>query len=347
MDDQMNYTQPALEQPVMPTVAPVFRPVPPTNQMIRKDLRRRFNPACWSLVVYFMIMNIVMMAVTFCVTFIQAIWSELGMGTQADVFDSAMSAAEWSYILSVAVGFLILLLWKKPVYFRQEIFARGRPMSAVSFLCLLTVFLSVQLVTSLLNTAIEFVLNLMGLTMMAALESAGGMSDSLPMFLYASILAPITEEILFRGLVQRTLMPYGKKFAVFASAFLFGIFHGNLAQTPFAFMTGLVLGFVAAEYNIVWAMVLHMINNLVLADMLSRLTASLSPEASEAILGIVILILGIAGLVVLIVKRKSLGQWLRQEKINPLCMQSFFSHPAVILLAVLTGVNGLLLFSKL
>ena len=85
-------------------------------------------------------------------------------------------------------------------------------------------------------------------TMMAALESSSGMQEGLAMFIYASILAPISEEILFRGLIQHSLLPFGKKFAVFGSALLFGIFHGNLAQTPFAFLAGLC-------YNGTWIIV--------------------------------------------------------------------------------------------
>ncbi len=317
------------------------------NKMIRKDLRSQFNPACWSLVVYYMLMNVVIFTITFCVTMVQTIIDVAQNGSMSASTDAAMLAAEWGYIVTVAIGLLILLLWKKKDYFRYEIFAKGRPMDAGSFVGILFVFLSIQLVTTLLNSGIEWLLNQMGLTMLTALENAGGMADSLPMFLYASILAPITEEILFRGLVQRSFMPFGKKFAIFASALLFGIFHGNLAQTPFAFMTGLVLGYVAAEYNIVWAMVLHMVNNLVLADMLSRLTASLPVEIADGIAGLVIILLGLAGLVVLVVKRRKIAAWLRQERMHPLCLQAFFSHPAVIILAVLTGLSGLLLFSPL
>ena len=93
----------------------------------------------------------------------------------------------------------------------------------------------------------------------------------------ASILAPLWEELLFRGYVLRTLRPYGKRFAVMGSGVLFGLFHGNLLQTPYAVLMGLVLGYLTVEYSIHWAVLLHLFNNLVLADLLSRITASL-PE---------------------------------------------------------------------
>lgn len=318
-------------------------------KLIRKDLRSRFNPACWSLVVYYLLMNVVAVVFLIAVMAVQMILEAVSGSFDpiAAVSDVSMSVLGWGYVLTILIGGAILLLWKKPAYIRHELLAKGRPMTVGAFAGLLCVFLGVQLVTSLLNTVFEMILNAMGLSMMAALESSSGMQDGFVMFLYASILAPITEEILFRGLVQRTLMPYGKKFAIFCSAFLFGIFHGNLAQTPFAFMAGLVLGYVAAEYNLLWAMVLHMVNNLVIADMLSRLTASLPVSVADGIIGLVILLFGIAGVVIMIVKHKKVGAYLRQERMHRLCLQAFFSHPAVIILFVLTFLNGLLLFTPL
>ena len=318
------------------------------NKLIRKELRRRFHPVGWSLVVYFLLMNVVMIFWSILTSMINAITSMLDGGFDINQYlDQTTSSLGWGYALTVAIGLVILLCWKKPAYFRNELFVRGKPMTFGAFAGLMCVFLGVQLITSLLNTVIELLLNLMGLTMMVALESASGMQTGLSMFIYGAILAPVTVEILFRGLIQRTLLPYGKKFAVFGSALLFGIFHGNLAQTPFAFMAGLVLGYVAVEYNIVWAMVLHMVNNLVLADMLTRLTSFLPVAVSDLIGGLIILGFGIAGAVILLVKYKSVRAWLRQEKMNKLCVQALLSNPGVIVLMILTFLNGLLLFSKL
>lgn len=322
------------------------------EKLIRKDLRRRFHPVGWSLAGYYLVMNIVAVGFVLGVMILEMLMVAINEGMEAmdamaENVQISMSTLGWGHVLAVLVGMCILLLWKKPAYIRNEIFARGRPMTVGSFFGLLCVFLGVQLVTSILNTVIELFLNILGLTMLAALETASGMQDGFSMFLYASLLAPITEEILFRGLVQRTLMPYGKKFAIFSSALMFGIFHGNLAQTPFAFMAGLVLGYVAAEYNIVWAMLLHMVNNLVLADMLSRLTSFLPAGAADIIIGLVILLCGIAAVVILIVNHRKVAAYLRQERMNKLCLQALLTHPGVIILAVLTFLSGLTLFSKL
>ena len=247
----------------------------------------------------------------------------------------------------MSVGLFILLCWKGIPFWKQEIWAKGRPMKPGDFFRILCVFLGIQIVTSILCTVLEFLLNRVGLSMMSVLESTGGSSDSLSMYIYASICAPIVEELLFRGYIQRTLRPYGKKFAIFCSALLFGLYHGNLIQTPFAFMVGLVLGYVMEEYGIAWAMVLHMVNNMLVADMLTRLTSGLPELLAMGIQSLVLVGFGIAAVVVLIVKRREVAAYLRRERMNKLCLQAFFSNAGVITMTVLMLLSIVMLITPI
>lgn len=57
------------------------------------------------------------------------------------------------------------------------------------------------------------------------------------------VLAPLTEELLFRGLLLQGLERFfGAGAAVFLSALTFAVFHGNLTQGTAALATGCVLG---------------------------------------------------------------------------------------------------------
>ena len=57
------------------------------------------------------------------------------------------------------------------------------------------------------------------------------------------IVAPVTEELLFRGLILRGLLSrYGAVTAVLISALLFALFHVNPWQMPGAFLIGGILG---------------------------------------------------------------------------------------------------------
>lgn len=86
-----------------------------------------------------------------------------------------------------------------------------------------------------------------------------------PAFVAAVILAPIGEEIIFRGLTIHYLERTGAWFWLVNSiqALLFGILHGNIIQGCYAFALGLVLGFVAHKYqSIIPGILVHLCYNL-------------------------------------------------------------------------------------
>ena len=83
------------------------------------------------------------------------------------------------------------------------------------------------------------------------------------MVIWTCVIAPITEEYMFRGILMRTLSKYGATFGIVASALMFGLMHGNLAQTPMTFMIGLVMGYTTAKSgNIRQAIFIHTVNNV-------------------------------------------------------------------------------------
>lgn len=90
-----------------------------------------------------------------------------------------------------------------------------------------------------------------------------GMGQGLLPFLYMALLAPVAEELIFRGLTlkyQEKVLPYFT--ANFIQAFLFGIYHQNIVQFVYAFFVGILLGYLCKKYNsLVLVMVVHGIVN--------------------------------------------------------------------------------------
>ena len=245
------------------------------------------------------------------------------------------AAAEYStlgYIPAVLIGLAVLLIWKKPSYFRDTICRKGRRMSPGDFFSLLSFFLSGQLIYQGLSAGAEWIANGFGVSIRPMLDSVTGTSDSIEMFLYVCLLAPISEELLFRGLLLRSLEPWGKKYAILISAILFGLFHGHPLQAPFAFLIGLVLGYVTVEHNILWATVLHMVNNLLLADTLPRLMAQLPAGLEDLIFWTIMIVSAISALILTIVRWKDIRCYLRQEKLEKWKWTGFWSSPCVLIL---------------
>lgn len=317
------------------------------DKKVRKYLRRSFRPLGWSLVAYYLIMNVMVMLVMAVDAVRLGLEGALAGNPIPDPEELMLLSAQnaWGYLAAIAVGFVILLAWKGWGFFRDEIFEKRGRMTAGTFLAIACVFLGCQVGVSLYAAVLEVILNCFGLSVMVSLEAATLRAESVSMFLYASIGAPIAEELLFRGFVQRSLMPFGKKFAVFAAALLFGMFHGNLVQTPYAFLVGLVLGYVTAEYSIIWAIALHMLNNMVLADLLPRLLSGLPQMTQDLILSGVIWVFAIAGIVILIVKRREVKTYLRSEWMDRRYLKAFFTNSGFIVLSVLMLVNMLLMLT--
>ena len=83
--------------------------------------------------------------------------------------------------------------------------------------------------------------------------------------LSVGIIGPIFEEILFRGLVFGELRKITKvKVALVLQALLFGIYHLNVVQGVYAFILGLIIGFVYYRSNSIFApIIIHVsINSL-------------------------------------------------------------------------------------
>ena len=209
---------------------------------------------------------------------------------------------------------------------------------------LLCIFVSAQALVQLTAAWMEWFFGIFDISIIEAMEDVAVTGDTLSMFLYLCIVAPVFEEVIFRGLVLRTLQPYGRKFAILASAFLFGIFHGNILQTPFAFAAGLVLGYVTLEYSLVWAVLLHTINNLILGDTLVRVMNHLPLWIGELLFAGIIWGSVLAAIIFLVIKRKQVIGYFAGPKMHPLCLKSFFTSPGIL---ILTGVMVLNILSNL
>lgn len=79
-----------------------------------------------------------------------------------------------------------------------------------------------------------------------------------------TILAPIVEELLFRGAIQGHLMRLWRNptWSIVIASLTFGIVHGNPAQVPFAFILGLALGWIYYRTgSLLPNIIMHFVNN--------------------------------------------------------------------------------------
>lgn len=83
-------------------------------------------------------------------------------------------------------------------------------------------------------------------------------------YLAVGLLAPVCEELVFRGAVLRSLLRWAGHHwvAIAISALLFALVHANPAQMPHAFVIGLLLGWLYYRTDsVVPGVVYHWVNN--------------------------------------------------------------------------------------
>lgn len=89
---------------------------------------------------------------------------------------------------------------------------------------------------------------------------------SLPIWLGVpiyGIITPVTEEIVHRGIIYNRLRRFfDLPIALIAGALLFGISHGNLIQFVYAFLMGIMIGFIYERYgSFLYPVIFHCMAN--------------------------------------------------------------------------------------
>ena len=102
--------------------------------------------------------------------------------------------------------------------------------------------------------------------MAGSLPSEGQSGSAWIFFLFVVVLAPVCEELIFRKLLLQPLRSGGDMFAAVTSALIFGAYHGNFDQFPYAFAVGLLYGILAVRSSSVLpTLILHFVNNLLVS----------------------------------------------------------------------------------
>ena len=102
-----------------------------------------------------------------------------------------------------------------------------------------------------------------------------GMSRNVFGIISITIMAPLVEELLFRGAIQVYMLRKGMKplNAILIASAIFGIVHMNPIQIPFAFAIGLIFGWLYYRTgSVVPGIIGHFINNSIACLQMATLT---------------------------------------------------------------------------
>lgn len=128
------------------------------------------------------------------------------------------------------------------------------------------IFLGIQAVSIILQTIIMTGFDAVGLGIPSLdYEQEESMRTAVLGIITSSVTAPFFEELLFRGCLLSRMSKVSTRFAIFATALFFGLWHQNLLQFILGFLGGLWLGYITVKSkSLIPALVCHCTANTII-----------------------------------------------------------------------------------
>lgn len=223
-------------------------------------MKNKFWKMVFDVVTYFVACLAVQFVIGIIVAFVYAITSGADL-TQASALLKVAAqpgvVAASSIVSNIIVALLFIRVRWTPI---SRSYLATRPWSVLCWTALLTVGTLLPL---------DWLYEVMNVTLSEEeTELLGGLMKAPLGYLAVGLLAPLVEEMVFRGAILRVMLDYGGRrwhwLAIAASALLFAVAHGNVAQGVHATLLGLLLGWLYYRTrSIVPGVVLHWVNNTI------------------------------------------------------------------------------------
>ncbi len=196
-------------------------------------------------------------------------------------------------LISEIVMLIIAAIWYRHMKKQEKGFKYA--LNPIVVLLGLVLGVGIQGVTSLLLNFIYFVFPASWTASYDTLMETMLDSSSPVMIILVAIMAPLAEELFFRGVAINYGCRYFPPYVVLIiQAVCFGILHGNPVQFTYATIIGLVLGLVALEYKSVWPGVVVHIGVNASAEVLSLIGIEI-PMLAMAAAGAFLCLLAVGG----------------------------------------------------
>ncbi|MCR4795857.1 MULTISPECIES: CPBP family intramembrane glutamic endopeptidase [Ruminococcus] len=283
----------------MPEFSVPFEPA----KVEKSAIRRYYNIGGFTMLFQFLASNLLALGLIYLIKYIlAAVNPDASAGSISHYISrsSIFPAINMITYLVANIGFAFIgLKWAK---IKSSFMIKTKELGFGDILkyCLSGLFIWV--VAAYLSSGIEDIFSQYGFTTDVMEEDYGktGIGFAV-MTVYSCIIAPVTEEIFFRGALMKIFSKSNQHFGIMASAVFFGLAHGNLPQFMLAFLIGIFFGHIDMKHNsIVPSVIVHIfINSMVTV-------VSLVKDENMLMAGLTLLMFAaaIVGLVMLILFRK-------------------------------------------
>lgn len=271
----------------------------------------------------------------------------LGISNEAYNFFMGYLPCILGDMLAIAVAYKVM-----NVKFKRDLFCKNE--ASINFLALGSAScIAVGLISSTIYIIYSSIIEWQGVTIPAPDFTIPTETKYLVLFiLYTCVIAPIFEEVIFRGFILKSMIKYGNLTATIVSSIMFSMFHFNLVQFINPVLMGIVFCFITIKSNsIKSSIVAHMFNNSLI--MFTSLIGGADNPALQASYTGLYLALGISAFVMFI--RNYFGEFLEIIDENNSLVSTFkkviysFTSPWFIAYIILyiTLVGGMMILTNI
>lgn len=233
------------------------------DKSVRREIRQRANRTGVAFLLYFALFLLIQAILSTVTTFYV-----LQGGEKLSRYLSVMQNGRFSLLINSFAQAITMVLpfFTAVLLSRQktaEIVPYGKPKAGTPF-GLILIGLSCAMLSDFGCSLLNEVLARFRMTPVGGqVDFGNGLGDYAVSMITVALIPALFEEFAYRGVVFGLLeQKVGQGAAVFLSALMFGLMHGNFVQIPFAFMLGLALGYVRAYSGTMWvSMAIHFANN--------------------------------------------------------------------------------------
>ena len=214
---------------------------------------------------FFLIISVILASLVFDIVLTIVASSK---GIERAVLDSSETVQVLSYVINPVIFILYFIIYNAVFKLKaRDAFSDGQkisllPISVSIVLAIIAIFLFTPLMDLVEYGFMNLGYNPDNTIPMQDKMSASFSSFMLGLVIYA-LLPAIAEEIVFRGVIQKSILSkYNGFTAIFVSTLLFVLMHGALQQTVYQLIMGIMLGYVACVGgSILYSIILHFLNN--------------------------------------------------------------------------------------
>ncbi len=256
------------------------------------------------------------------------------------------------FALQYCAEMLLMVVFLFIPFFAVYLFASGkdkktialsfeRPHSPLIFLLAIPFGLMLCFTGDYISSLIASIFESIGITLTSVPDYEVPTSGKeLFLYAFATIVPPaIIEEFTMRGVAMQPLRKYGDKFAIIMTALVFGLMHRNAVQGIFAFIAGLVFGYIVIASNSIWpAVIVHALNNgfAVLVNVLMQTNEETANHIYALVISIVLVSGALSGILFFaIANRNKLANTAPWLPLKEKSSAFFFNIPMIISLAVM------------